>query len=81
MLVHGASGAVTKTNASMSSRTNLQVGNACVQIGHTIGLTVIGTAGTDEGCKLVKELGADHVFNHRQGGYEKNIMVNANCDS
>ena len=29
------------------------------------GMLVIGTAGTEEGLKLVKEQGAEHVFNHR----------------
>jgi NADPH2:quinone reductase len=54
MLVHGASGAV---------------GLAAVQIGHAAGLTVIGTAGTDEGAALVRAQGAAHVFNHREPGY------------
>ena len=29
------------------------------------GMLVIGTAGTEEGLKLVREQGAEHVFNHR----------------
>ena len=60
VLVHGASGAV---------------GIAATQIAHSIGMTVIGTAGTEEGMKLVKECGADHVFNHREKGYEQKIKA------
>ncbi|ESO98916.1 hypothetical protein LOTGIDRAFT_187129, partial [Lottia gigantea] len=58
VLVHGASGAV---------------GLASVQIAKSLGCTVIGTAGTEEGLKLVKANGADFVFNHREAGYEKKI--------
>lgn len=54
MLVHGASGAV---------------GLAATQIGHTAGLTVVGTAGTEEGMALVRAQGARHVLNHRAPGY------------
>ncbi|CAM6000473.1 unnamed protein product [Sphagnum balticum] len=60
VLVHGASGAV---------------GIAGVQIAHSIGMTVIGTAGTDDGLALVKQQGADFVFNHREKGYEQKIVV------
>ena len=54
ILVHGASGAV---------------GLAAAQMAHAAGLTVIGTAGTDEGVALVRTQGADHVLNHRESGY------------
>jgi hypothetical protein len=60
LLVHGASGAV---------------GVAAVQMAHNYGMTVIGTAGTQEGLDLVKQQGADHVFNHRDKGYEQLILV------
>lgn len=50
VLVHGASGGV---------------GIAAVQIARAAGLTVIGTAGTEKGCRLVVEQGAHHVLNHR----------------
>ena len=34
-----------------------------------------GTAGTSEGVDLVKSVGADAVFNHREDGYLQNIQV------
>jgi NADPH:quinone reductase len=58
VLVHGASGGV---------------GIAAVQIAHAMGLTVIGTAGTDRGLDLVKKEGAHFVFNHRTPGYQDAI--------
>ncbi len=54
VLIHGASGGV---------------GLAAVQFARAAGLNVIGTAGTDEGRKLVLEQGAHHVLNHRIEGY------------
>jgi len=54
VLVHGASGGV---------------GLAAVQLARTTGLRVIGTAGTEEGMKLVLEAGAHHVLNHHCEGY------------
>ncbi len=54
VLVHGASGGV---------------GIAAVQIARAAGLTVFGTAGTEEGRKLVLEQGAHHVLDHRSPGY------------
>jgi len=59
LLVHGASGAV---------------GIAAVQIARAIGLTVIGTAGTDNGLELVLREGAHHAFNHRTTGYQDAIL-------
>ncbi|KAK6195301.1 hypothetical protein SNE40_000761 [Patella caerulea] len=58
VLVHGASGAV---------------GIASVQLAKSMGLKVIGTAGTPDGMKLVKDNGADFVFNHREEGYMNKI--------
>ena len=58
ILVHGASGAV---------------GLAATQMAHAAGLTVIGTAGTDEGVALVRTQGADHVLNHRKSGYLEQV--------
>ena len=49
VLVHGASGGV---------------GIAAVQLARAAGLTVIGTAGTEQGRDLVREQGAHHVFDH-----------------
>jgi len=34
-----------------------------------LGATVIGTAGTDEKCRLAKEHGADHCINYRTGDF------------
>ncbi|MGI8641032.1 MAG: NADPH:quinone reductase [Pyrinomonadaceae bacterium] len=49
VLIHGASGGV---------------GTAAIQWAKNAGLKIIGTAGSDEGEKLVKEQGADFVFDH-----------------
>jgi NADPH:quinone reductase len=59
LLVHGASGGV---------------GIAAVQIGRALGMTVIGTAGSDKGLQLVKHEGAHHAFNHRNAGYTDAIL-------
>ena len=59
LLVHGASGGV---------------GIAAVQLARAIGLTVIGTAGTDKGLELVRREGAQFAFNHRNAGYTDAIM-------
>ena len=58
MLIHGASGAV---------------GIGSIQLAKSIGLHVIGTAGSQEGLKMIKELGCDQVFNHRETGYIEKI--------
>ncbi len=60
VLVHGASGGV---------------GIACVQMARAHGLTVIGTAGTDRGRKLVHEQGAHHVLDHASPGYLDRVMT------
>jgi len=54
LLVHGASGGV---------------GTAAVQLARAIGVTVVGTAGSDDGMKLVKSQGAHYVLNHSKDGY------------
>jgi NADPH2:quinone reductase len=54
VLVHGASGGV---------------GLAAVQIARSLGLRVIGTAGTPQGADLVRAQGADHVLDHTKPGY------------
>ncbi|HJQ32928.1 MAG TPA: NADPH:quinone reductase [Pyrinomonadaceae bacterium] len=58
VLVHGASGGV---------------GTAAVQIARAAGLRVVGTAGTEEGLRLVSEQGAHHVLNHREEGYLEHL--------
>ena len=54
VLVHGASGGV---------------GTAAVQLARAAGLRVVGTAGTDEGRRLVSEQGAHEVLDHREPDY------------
>ncbi|XP_062960720.1 quinone oxidoreductase isoform X1 [Cynocephalus volans] len=54
VLVHGASGGV---------------GIAACQIARAYGLKVLGTAGTEEGQKIVLQNGAHEVFNHREVNY------------
>ncbi len=60
LLVHGASGGV---------------GIAAVQIARAMGLTVLGTAGSDKGLELAKREGAHHVFNHTQSDYREQILM------
>jgi NADPH:quinone reductase len=59
VLVHGASGGV---------------GTAAVQIARALGMTVLGTAGSDKGLELVRREGAHNVFNHSQAGYLDKII-------
>src|SRR5262249_50980037 len=59
VLVHGASGGV---------------GIGAVQLARARGLTVIGTAGTDKGRRLVLEQGAHHVLDHTASGYLDELM-------
>jgi NADPH2:quinone reductase len=59
LLVHGASGGV---------------GIAAVQIARAMGMTVFGTAGTDKGLELVRSVGAQQAFNHRNTGYTDAIL-------
>jgi len=58
VLVHGASGGV---------------GIAAVQIARAMGMTVMGTAGTEKGLELIKSEGAQYAFNHRTAGYQDAI--------
>jgi NADPH:quinone reductase len=58
VLVHGASGGV---------------GTAAVQIARAHGMTVIGTAGTEEGMRLVRDQGAHHVLGHRDANYLQQV--------
>jgi len=59
VLVHGASGGV---------------GTAAVQLATSAGMTVIGTAGTEQGRKVVVEQGARHVLDHHDPDYLKQLM-------
>jgi NADPH2:quinone reductase len=59
ILVHGASGGV---------------GLAALQFARAAGLTIIGTAGTEEGLGLIRKHGAHHAINHRATDYRVEIM-------
>ncbi|MFZ4683307.1 MAG: NADPH:quinone reductase, partial [Terrimicrobiaceae bacterium] len=59
ILIHGASGGV---------------GSAAVQLARAEGLRVFGTAGSAAGLELVRELGADRVFNHKDLVYRQAIL-------
>lgn len=59
VLVHGASGAV---------------GVAAIQLARAAGIRVIGTAGTDEGLKLIKDVGAHEVLDHSTSDYLDDVM-------
>lgn len=59
VLVHGASGGV---------------GIPAVQMARAAGLTVFGTASTDEGRALVRAHGAHEVFDHSVADYPKQIL-------
>lgn len=59
VLVHGASGGV---------------GVAAVQIACAMGLTVIGTAGTEKGRMLVMEQGAHYAVDHSDEGHFDDIL-------
>ena len=63
VLVHGASGGC---------------GIAAIQFARINGMTVIRTAGTDEGMECVKKAGAHFVFNHHCTDYMKQIVEIAN---
>jgi len=54
VLIHGASGGV---------------GCAAIQLARSMGLTVLGTAGTTKGLDLVRKEGAHQAFNHTNVGY------------
>jgi NADPH2:quinone reductase len=59
LFVHGASGGV---------------GIAAVQLGRARGMTVIGTAGTEKGRRLVQEQGAHHVVDHTAPNYLDEVL-------
>jgi NADPH:quinone reductase len=59
VFIHGASGSV---------------GLAAVQLAKVKGMEVHGTAGTAKGMRMVKDLGADYVYDYRQVDYLKYVM-------
>jgi NADPH2:quinone reductase len=63
VLVHGASGGV---------------GTAAVQLTRAAGMHVIGTAGTEKGRFLVRELGAHHVLDHHTSDHMEQILALTN---
>src|ERR1043166_4987118 len=58
VLIHGASGGV---------------GVAAIQWAKNAGLTVIGTASSEDGKKLAAEQGADHVLDHSDSGHTQQV--------
>ncbi|MBX7174344.1 MAG: NADPH:quinone reductase [Pyrinomonadaceae bacterium] len=59
VLIHGASGGV---------------GIAAVQWAKNAGLTVLGTASSEAGKQLIKDQGADFVFDHSQENYLQEVL-------
>lgn len=59
IFIHGASGGV---------------GTAAVQIAHSAGLIVMGSAGTPEGRELIREHGADRVFDHKDPAHFQKVL-------
>ncbi|MBI2901986.1 MAG: NADPH:quinone reductase [Candidatus Methylomirabilis oxyfera] len=59
VLVHGASGGV---------------GVAALQLARAAGMTIIGTAGTEKGRKLVAAQGAHHVVDHHAPDYLERVL-------
>lgn len=51
-----------------------------VQLGKRLGLKVIGSVGSDEKVKLVKDLGADHVFNYKTSSYMEELKKHGPID-
>lgn len=58
VFIHGASGAV---------------GSAAIQLAKRAGMTVIGSAGSQRGLKLIIEEGADHAVDHNSAGYIEQV--------
>lgn len=50
------------------------VGQLLVQLGKEIGATVIGTAGSEDKCKLALEAGADECINYSNSDFEAETM-------
>jgi len=54
------------------------VGLAAIQLSKAAGLTIIATAGSEAGLKLVKDTGADHVLDHGSAGYLEHVKTITN---
>jgi NADPH:quinone reductase len=63
VFIHGASGSV---------------GLNAIQIAKDLGLTVYGSAGTEAGFQLIKDMGADFAFNHKSENYIDEIKNQTN---
>lgn len=59
LLIHGATGGV---------------GVAAVQIARALGLTVLGTGGTDRGRQMILKEGAHFAFDHKEPTYTQKIL-------
>lgn len=59
VLVHGASGAV---------------GQSALQLGRHGGLEMFGTAGSEEGCELIRKLGAREAVSHSRPDYDELLL-------
>jgi NADPH2:quinone reductase len=59
LLVHGASGGV---------------GLAAVQYARALGMTILGTAGSQRGLDLIQKEGVQHAFDHTKPGYTEEIL-------
>ena len=58
VFIHGASGSV---------------GTAAIQLAKRAGLKVVGSGGSDKGRQLILDEGADHVVDHNNEGYLKEV--------
>jgi len=59
------------------------LGTLMVQMARNVGATVIGTAGTEEKCALIRELGCPHPINYREQDFEPEvarITAGQGCD-
>ena len=63
VLIHGASGGV---------------GIAAIQWARHTGITVFGTAGSEEGMRLIRDTGVQRAFNHREPNYREGILEATN---
>jgi len=61
VFIHGATGGV---------------GTACVQICHNCGVNVIATAGSEDGERILRDMGVTKIYNHRNEGYIEEIKKN-----
>lgn len=63
VLIHGASGGV---------------GIAAIQWARHIGMTVFGTAGGEDGLRLIRDQGVHRAFNHREPTYREEMLEATN---